>query len=379
MFHERTKRLVSKKIKFYSIKDFELLKILKKNLSEEEIFGIKVVANVLPFKTNNYVIGELIDWTNIPNDPIFQLTFMQPGMLEKHQFNKIANLLKRNASKEEINSVAKKIRDKLNPHPAGQMSMNVPLLKNNIVHGIQHKYKETALIFPSSGQTCHAYCTFCFRWAQFIGDKDLKFATDESKKFQKYLKLHTEITDVLFTGGDPMVMSLKKLESYLLPLLQPEFDHIKNIRIGTKSLSYWPYLYVTDKNADGILALFEKLMNAGKHLAFMAHINHGTELKTEVLSKAVRRLRNVGVKIRTQSPIIKHINDSSDVWVDLWRKQVNLGMIPYYMFVERETGAKGYFEISLSKAFEIYRDAFRQVSGLTMIASSQFPSELCKQ
>jgi KamA family protein len=357
-----------KKIKLFGLKDIDSKSFLKYNLTADQLFDIKVVAHVLPFRTNNYVIDELIDWNNIPNDPIFQLTFMQRELLDKEQFDEVANLIRNKASEEDIKIVTKRIREGLNPHPAGQMVANVPILHNCVVPGIQHKYKETALIFPSAGQTCHAYCTFCFRWAQFIGDCNLKFATNESKVFQKYLKLHTEISDVLFTGGDPMVMSLKKLESYLLPLLQPEFDHIKNIRIGTKSLSYWPYLYVSDKNADGILALFEKLMNAGKHLAFMAHFNHANELQTEVLHKAVRRLRNVGVKIRTQSPIIKHINDSSEVWVNLWKKQVNLGMIPYYMFVERETGAKGYFQISLAKAFEIYRDAFKQISGIARTA-----------
>jgi len=353
-----------KKIKFYSLKDIDSIGILKSNLSEEEIFEIKVVANILPFRTNNYVIEELIDWNNIPNDPIFQLTFMQRGMLEEHQYNKIANLIKSNASKDEINKLAKSIRFDLNPHPSGQITANVPIMDNGFVSGIQHKYKETALLFPSAGQTCHAYCTFCFRWAQFVGDHDLKFMTDESKRFKLYLQSHPEISDILFTGGDPLVMSLQKLETYILPFLEPEFAHIKNIRIGTKSLSYWPYRFVTDKDATGILKLFEKVMNAGKHLAFMAHVNHVAELKTKILHQAVRRLRNVGVKIRTQSPIIKHINDSSTAWADLWHKQVNLGMIPYYMFIERETGAKGYFQIPLYRAFEIYRDAFNQVSGL---------------
>ena len=357
-----------KKIKICSLRDLDSMETLKSKLSKEQIFEIKVVANVLPFRTNNYVVEELINWNNIPNDPIFQLTFMQTGMLSEVQFDEMAEVMKSGASKDEIRIVANKIRNGLNPHPSGQMTANVPIMDNFIVQGIQHKYKETVLVFPSAGQTCHAYCTFCFRWAQFIGDNDLKFATDESNRFQEYLKSHTEISDVLFTGGDPMVMSLPKLETYLLPLLQPEFEHIKNIRIGTKSLSYWPYRYVTDKDADGILELFEKIMNAGKHLAFMAHVNHGKELEPEVLHKAVRRLKNVGVKIRTQSPIIKHINDSADVWASMWRKQVNLGMIPYYMFIERETGAKEYFQIPLSQAFEIYRDAFKQISGLQRTA-----------
>ena len=360
--------IMPKKIKICGLRDLDSMETLNNKLSKEQIFEIKVVANVLPFRTNNYVVEELIDWNNIPDDPIFQLTFMQSGMLSKIQFNEMAELLRANASKEEIRIVANKIRNGLNPHPSGQMTANVPIMDNSIVRGIQHKYRETALVFPSAGQTCHAYCTFCFRWAQFIGESSLKIATDESNRFQEYLKSHTEISDVLFTGGDPMVMSLQKLETYILPLLNPEFEHIRTIRIGTKSLSYWPYKYVTDKDADGFLALFEKVMSAGKHLAFMAHVNHGKELETEVLRKAVNRLKNVGVKIRTQSPVIKHINDSSDAWADMWRKQGNLGMIPYYMFIERETGAEDYFKIPLSRTFEIYKDAFKQLSGLQRTA-----------
>ena len=118
-------------------------------------------------------------------------------------------LIKSGASVEEIIDLSNDIRLELNPHPAGQMTANVPSLEGIPVPGVQHKYRETALIFPSSGQTCHAYCTFCFRWAQFVGMNDLKFATDESNRFQDYLRNHKEITDILLTGGDPMIMSLK--------------------------------------------------------------------------------------------------------------------------------------------------------------------------
>ena len=353
----------SRKLKLYGLRDIESIPQLE-ILSKDEIFAIKVVANVLPFRTNNYVIEELIDWSNVPNDPIYQLTFMQKGMLAEDQFEKMANALKNNLPKSEIKLIANEIRLELNPHPSGQMTSNVPMLNGSVVPGVQHKYKETALIFPTSGQTCHAYCTFCFRWAQFIGVDDLKFATDESKKFQEYIKQHKEITDVLITGGDPMIMSAEKLKAYIEPLLTPEFSHIKNIRIGTKSLSYWPYRFVSDKDSDEIIKLFDKVMSSDKHLAIMAHFSHPVELQTEVVKKAIRKLRNVGVKIRTQSPVIKHVNNSSQVWEDMWKEQVHLGLIPYYMFVERDTGPKQYFEIPLSEVFEIYRNAYSNVSGL---------------
>ncbi len=359
--------IVPKKWKIYSINNIDRIPQLNV-LSEEERFNIKTVAKVLPFRANNYVVEELIDWSKIPNDPIFQLTFMQKDMLKKAQFNKMAKAIKDGLGARKLNEVANEIREELNPHPAGQMTANVPFLDDKPVSGIQHKYKETVLVFPTGGQTCHAYCTFCFRWAQFVGNSDLKFVTDESNRFQEYLKQHKEVSDVLFTGGDPMVMSYSKLKAYLEPLLQPEFDHIKNIRIGTKSLAYWPYKYITDKDSDSIIELFEKIMTSGKQLALMGHFSHTVELKTPAVRKAISRLQSIGVKIRTQSPVIKHVNDSAEVWSNMWKEQVNLGLIPYYMFVERNTGAKSYFEVPLYKVFNIYQEAFKKVSGLSRTA-----------
>lgn len=351
------------KMKFYGLRHIDKIPQLQQ-LTEDERFALKVVSNVLPFRTNNYVVEQLIDWSNIPDDPMFQLTFMQKGMLEKKHFDTMADALLKKSTSEEIKLLANKIRFELNPHPAGQMTANVPMFDDAAVPGVQHKYRETCLIFPSSGQTCHAYCTFCFRWAQFVGLNDLKFATDESKRFQAYLKTHKEVTDVLFTGGDPMVMTLQKLEAYILPLLRPEFDHIRNIRIGTKSLSYWPYKYVNDIEADGVLRLFEKVSKSGKHLAIMGHYNHWVELSTPVAREAVKRVRNTGVEIRTQSPLIKHVNDDPNIWAQMWKDQVKLGLIPYYMFVERDTGTSSYFASPISRAFEVFRDAYKQVSGL---------------
>ena len=280
----------SKKMQFIGLRNIENVPQIS-FLTKEQLFDLKVVGNVLPFRVNNYVVDELIDWDNIPNDPIFQLTFMQKGMISDDQYNRMADALLKNEDPEIIKQTAEEIRFELNPHPAGQMNLNVPKLDENPVPGIQHKYKETVLIFPSSGQTCHAYCTFCFRWAQFVGMNDLKFATDESKIFQDYIKSNKDITDVLFTGGDPMVMSAKNLSAYIEPLLHPDFDHVQNIRIGTKSLSYWTYKYLTDKDVDDVLDLFGKVVKAGKHLALMAHFNHWMELKTEPVKEAIRKIR----------------------------------------------------------------------------------------
>jgi KamA family protein len=333
-------------------------------LSSEQKFALRVVGSVLPFRVNNYVVDELIDWDAVPDDPIYNLTFMQEGMLRPDHFERMAHVLRSDGNRQEVQMAAEAIRRELNPHPAGQMSANVPMMDEEPVPGIQHKYRETCLVFPRASQTCHSYCTFCFRWPQFTGMSDLKFATDQANTFADYIRKHTEITDVLFTGGDPMVMNERKLRAYIEPLLGPGFEHVRTIRIGTKSLAYWPYRYVTDKDADGVLSLFEKIEAAGKHLAIMAHFNHGRELSTPIVRKAIQRIRNTGAQIRTQSPVIAHINDHPDVWADMWQTQVELGCVPYYMFVERDTGAKHFFSIPLERAHLIFQQAIQQVSGV---------------
>lgn len=347
----------------FTLRDFRELPQVQAALTEDQKFAIEVVSHVLPFRTNSYVVEQVINWENVPNDPIFVLNFPQAEMLKPNHFEEMASVLTNGASEDEIQQTANKIRMDLNPHPAGQMEHNVPIFDGTRLHGMQHKYHETVLFFPSQGQTCHAYCTFCFRWAQFVGMDELKFASRESELLVDYLKDHEEATDVLFTGGDPLIMRTHILAAYVEPLL--EVPHLRNIRIGSKALAYWPYRFLTDKDADALLALFRKVENSGKHLALMAHFNHPNELKTEAVQLASARVRETGAQIRTQSPLLRHINDDPDAWADMWKDQVRLGMVPYYFFVVRDTGAQHYFAVPLVEAWQIFRRAYNQVSGLS--------------
>ncbi|HRW55687.1 MAG TPA: lysine 2,3-aminomutase [Phycisphaerae bacterium] len=342
--------------------------------------AVRVVSAVLPFRSNEYVARELIDWDRVPHDPMFQLTFPQKGMLREDNYETIARLVRADAPADAIENAAERIRGQLNPHPAGQMTHNVPRHRGEPVAGVQHKYRETCLFFPSNGQTCHAYCTFCFRWAQFVGDDDLKFASHEVETLVQYLREHRWVTDVLFTGGDPMIMGTKTLRRYLEALLHPDLEHVQTIRIGTKAVGYWPQRFVTDHDADELMRLFEEVVAAGRHLALMGHYSHPTELSTDIAQAAVRRIRSTGANIRMQSPLIRHVNDDATAWADLWRSGVRLGAIPYYMFVERDTGARRYFEVPLVKAWEIYRKAYSRVSGLARTvrgpSMSAFPGKV---
>lgn len=345
------------------------------NLSDELIEAIDVVGSVLPFKTNNYVVENLIDWKKVPDDPIFTLTFPRKNMLREHHYIIIKNVISNGASKSEIKEAANKIRLELNPQPAGQLDHNVPQMNGEKVFGMQHKYRETILFFPGQGQTCHAYCTFCFRWPQFVGMDELKFASKQAEILSEYISQNQEVTDVLFTGGDPLIMKTKILETYIRPLLESNLKHLRHIRIGTKALAYWPFRFLTDDDADDLLRLFSDVKKAGKHLAFMAHFNHPVELKPPAVKQAIDRILKTGAVIRTQSPVLKHINDSPKLWAEMWQKQVALGCIPYYMFVARNTGADHYFSLPLVDVWKLFREAYQSVSGICR--SVRGPSMSC--
>jgi KamA family protein len=284
-------------------------------------------------------------------------------MLLPHFFDELSDDVKR-GNEERIKTTVRKIHFSMNPHPAGQLKYNVPTLNGKKLKGIQHKYHETVLVFPKRGQSCHAYCTFCFRWPQFTGYSELKMGLSDVNILLEYLRYHPEVTDLLYTGGDPLVMKASTLEKFILPVLEADLPGLQNIRIGSRVLTYWPYRFLTDNDSKELLHLFTRIVRSGKHLAFMAHFNHPKELETEEVQEAIARIRETGAEIRTQSPLLRNINDDPDLWIQMWHKQVELGCIPYYMFVVRDTGAQHYFGVPLVEAYEIFKEAFKGVSGL---------------
>jgi KamA family protein len=349
--------------KAYSLRNLRTLPQIA-NLSEEQIRDIEIVGSVLPFRVNSYVAEMLIDWSKIPEDPVFVTTFPQKGMLLPGDYDRVKAIYESGADSRELQQAADEIRMRLNPHPAGQLEHNAPIFNEQRLYGVQHKYRETVLVFPEQGQTCHAYCTFCFRWPQFTGMKELRMPSREIQTLLQYLDAHPEVTDVLFTGGDPMVMKAEILSSYIEPLLDYDVPHLRTIRIGTRALTYWPYRFTTDEDADGILSLFRRIRESGRHLALMAQFNHPVELEPDVAKEAIGRIQDTGAVIRTQSPLLRHINDSPQIWAEMWRRQIALNCIPYYMFLARDTGAQHYFSVPLIEAWQLFRQAYQSVSGL---------------
>jgi L-lysine 2,3-aminomutase len=366
----------------YSAKHLDTL-VQRAGLAPEERLAVRAVASVLPFRTNSYVIENLIDWDAAPDDPIYRLVFPQPDMLPAADVRRLADLISGGAPDAALRAAAHEIRMRLNPQPAGQLLLNAPSLHGRPLSGLQHKYPETVLFFPRQGQTCHAYCSYCFRWAQFVDEPDLKMATDDIGVLVAYLGEHPEVTSVLITGGDPMIMGEAVLRRYIGPLIDPRngLDHLESIRIGTKSLAYWPQRFVSDPDADATLGLFGEVVASGRALAVMAHFSHPRELSPALVGEAVRRICGTGAVIRTQAPLIRSINDDAAAWQAMWRTQVRMGMVPYYMFVERDTGPQDYFAVPLARGYDIFREAYQGVSGLCRTvrgpSMSATPGKIC--
>jgi KamA family protein len=348
-------------------------------LSAADCRRVAAVATVFPFRTNRYVVDELIDWGRVPDDPIYRLTFPQPGMLSPDDLTRMEQLIASGATPGEVRAAANEIRWRLNPHPAGQVDQNAPRLHGRALTGLQHKYAETLLVFPRAGQTCHAYCSYCFRWPQFVGEPELKIATDDVASMVEYLSAHPEVTSVLITGGDPLIMRTAVLRRYLEPLL--EIDTLESVRLGTKALSYWPHRVLTDSDADDLLALFRQVVDSGRQLAVMAHYSHPRELGPEVARRATERIRGTGAVVRSQAPLIRGVNDDAETWAGMWRELTRLGVVPYYMFVERDTGPQRYFAVPLARGYDLFRSAYSRVSGLARTVRgpvmSATPGKVC--
>ena len=336
--------------------------------------SVRLFSLVLPFRVNEYVLSELIDWSAPDADPIFHLFFPQPGMLSADDERTLA-AARDGGDPGHLARVIARIRAGMNPHPEHQLDFNVPHDDQGPLPGVQHKYEQTLLYFPSAGQTGHAYCTYCFRWAQFVGEPELRFAAADPERAVGYLRRHPEITDVLITGGDPMVMSAERLRRHLEPFLAVE--SVQTLRIGTKSVASWPHRFVSDHDADATLRLFEDVVAADRTLAVMAHLSHPVELEPAVARTALARIRATGAVVYGQAPMIGRVNDDAAAWSRLWRAELRAGAVPYYMFVARDTGPRDYFKVPLDRAAGLFRDAYSTLPGLARTVRGPVMSTTC--
>ena len=286
-------------------------------LSEAERSDLEKVNEQFVFRTNDYY-QSLIDW-NDPDDPIRRI--VMPDIQELDDWGQL------DASNEE---------------------------KYTKVKGLEHKYTSTALLLVN--EVCAAYCRFCFRKRLFMDENDE--VTKDISEGLEYIRKHPEITNVLLTGGDPMIMSTSKLEPIIKQIR--EIDHVKIIRIGTKIPAFNPHKIVNDPSLHEMIKTYSK---DEKKIYIMAHFNHPREL-TEIAVKGLNMLMQSGAIVVNQTPLIKGVNDDPDVLAELFNRLSFIGVPPYYVFLCRPTLGNEPFAIPVEDGYEIFEAARNKCSGL---------------
>ena len=286
-------------------------------LSETEINNLEKVNEEFVFRTNDYY-QSLINWDD-PNDPIRRI--VMPDVRELDDWGQL------DASNEE---------------------------KYTKVKGLEHKYTSTALLLVN--EVCAAYCRFCFRKRLFMDENDE--VTKDITEGLEYIREHQEITNVLLTGGDPMIMSTSKLEPIIKQIR--EIDHVKIIRIGTKIPAFNPHKIVNDPSLHKMIKTYS---TDEKKIYIMAHFNHPREL-TEIAVKGLNMLMQSGAIVLNQTPLIKGVNDDPEVLAELFNQLSFIGVPPYYVFLCRPTLGNEPFAIPVEEGYEIFEKARSKCSGL---------------
>lgn len=287
------------------------------HLSESEKARLQQVAARFAFRVNDYYLG-LIDWDD-PEDPIRQLVI--PRTEELQDWGAL---------------------------DASNEAHYTP------VKGVQHKYPDTALLLCN--EVCGAYCRYCFRKRLFMNGND-EVSLDITEGLQ-YIEAHSEITNVLLTGGDPLLLSTRRLGEILQALRA--IPHVRTIRLGSKMPAFNPWRILDD---EPLLALLAEHSQPGRRIYLMAHFDHPREL-TPAAIEGLEAVQNAGVRTINQCPLIKGINDDAAVLRDLFQQMAWIGAPQYYLFQGRPTAGNAPYEIPIEAGFRMFQQASVGCSGL---------------
>ncbi len=352
----------SMKFKVYTNTNFKLSNYYLL-LPDKEKKTFDILSSVFHFKVNSYVLEKLIDWNNIPADPIYKLVFPRREMLNSLDFEHLSLLYEAGLPKDTFLPFVNGIRNKMMPKMKSADSSH-PDFFDKRLRGVTRNFKTIVSLYPAPMmKTCHSYCSYCFRWIMFNNPEIQDHSSYANPEHPvSYIRSLPEVTDVLFTGADPLVLQSSVLKSYIDPIL--DIDTVKVIRIGTKSLAWWPYRFTQDRDAAALLDLFRYIKSRGKHLNICAHFTHANELATDEVKEAIERIRETGAVIRCQGPLVKDINDSVNALSTLWSEQVKLGLVPYYLFVEANHNVENCFRIPLAQSLKLFQEAQSITTGL---------------
>ena len=286
-------------------------------IPEDVAARLSPVAKRYVFRANNYYLG-LIDWSD-ERDPIRQLII--PREEELHHWGQL---------------------------DASNEAAVTP------VRGVQHKYTDTVLLLCN--EVCGAYCRYCFRKRLFMDENDE--VTKDISEGLRYIESHPEVTNVLLTGGDPLLMSTRRLIEIFEAIRA--IDHVRVIRIGSKIPAFDPWRV---QNDDALLAAFRKYSTPEKRIYLMAHFDHPRELTKPAIAGIDACIAN-GVVCVNQCPMIKGINDDPGTLAELYATLSYIGCPPYYLFQGRPTAGNEPYEVPIVRGWRIFQEALRRGSGL---------------
>ncbi len=227
-----------------------------------------------------------------------------------------------------------------------------PLMEDAMspVPNITHRYPDRALFLVTS--QCGLYCRFCTRKRK-VGDYD-KISMKGLESGFKYLEQHTEIRDVILSGGDPLMLTDTMLEKILIRLRS--IPHLEIIRLGTKMPCVLPQR-ITQKLCDMLKKYHPVYVNT--------HFNHPWEITPES-STACEMLANAGVPVGNQMVLMKGVNDNHEVVKELMHKLLKIRVRPYYMYMADETKGANHFRTSVETGLQIVENLRGHTSGLAI-------------
>jgi lysine 2,3-aminomutase len=217
------------------------------------------------------------------------------------------------------------------------------------VKGLVHRHADRCLLMPVN--VCAVYCRFCFR-RELIGPGAAAMTPDELEAAFSYIEQHTEIWEVILTGGDPLMMKPASLEKIIKRL--SAIAHVKILRVHTRIPVVEP-----SRITDAMLAV----LSVHRPTYLVLHANHAREFSDEAKT-ACERVIDAGVPMLSQSVLLRDVNDSLEALSDLMKLFVSLRIKPYYLHqMDKARGTK-HFDVPIEKGQALMKALREAYSGL---------------
>ncbi len=231
--------------------------------------------------------------------------------------------------------------------------------------GVLHKYHGRVLLINTG--SCAINCRYCFR--RNFPYSDLQLGKQDEIAGIRYIQENPDITEVILSGGDPLLLSDARLAKLFVQL--SAIKHLKRIRIHSRLPIVLPARITDD--------LINTLTQCGKQVVIVVHCNHANEINPRVIT-AFNRLRNKGITLFNQSVLLKGVNDNVAVLCELSEQLFSHGIIPYYLHLLDKATGTGHFEVSEAVATDLIKQVQATLPGyLVPKLVKELPGALSKQ